>query len=257
MTGIGHQGRQNGRMPQANRVHQVEAACRELILAGRPGDRLPGESELAAQLSTSRVTVRQALSRLWHAGLVVRRWGVGTFIADASRLTSAGSIYLGMEQVGSLPRRLADAGHEVGLSHFATSRGRWPEWAALEDTYAAPWRVERCMTIDGAPAILLHDYLPTTVGDIELPDPHRLADIRNDLPGMLRTAGVRIVKDEATLHGVSLTAAQARHLGLRQGSATLHAQQRSLSENGEVVACAEAYYRTDVFTTTLVRTVSD
>ncbi|MFC7597611.1 GntR family transcriptional regulator [Terrabacter sp. GCM10028922] len=244
-------------MPATKRVQQVEAACRELILAGRPGDRLPGETELAAQLSTSRVTVREALSRLWHAGLVVRRWGVGTFIADASRLPSAGSIYLGMEHVGSLPQRLADAGHEVGLSHFAVSRSQWPDWAGLADAYESPWRIERCMTIDGTPAILLHDYLPTEVRGSEVPEPHRLADIRNDLPGMLRSAGIRIVKDEATLHGVSLSSEQAHHLRLPAGTATLHARQRSLSEHGDVVACAEAYYRTDTFTTTLVRTVSD
>lgn len=242
-------------VPTTNRVQQVEAACRELIRAGRPGDRLPGETELAAQLSTSRVTVREALSRLWHAGLVVRRWGVGTFIADASRLPSAGSIYLGMEQVGSLPQRLADAGHEVALSHFAVTRDQWPEWSELASTYEPPWRVERCMTIDGTPAILLHDYLPTAARGTELPDPHVLGDISNDLPGMLRAAGVRIVKDEATLHGVSLTTEQAQRLDLPAGAATLHARQRSLSESGDVVACAEAYYRTDTFTTILVRTI--
>lgn len=244
-------------MPQSNRVNQVEAACRELILAGQPGDRLPGESELAAMLSTSRVTVREALARLWHAGLLVRRWGVGTFIADASRLPSAGSIYLGLESVGSLPQRLKDAGHEVELSHFAVSKGRWPDWVGLDDIYGPPWRIERCMTIDGRPAILLHDFLPTAVGDIELPDPHWLGDIRHDLPGMLRSSGVRIVKDEATLHGVNLTPADAAHLDLPARTATLHARQRSLSEKGEIVACAEAYYRDDTFTSTLVRTISD
>lgn len=244
-------------MPSANRVQQVEAACRQLVLAGRPGDRLPGEAELAAQLSTSRVTVREALSRLWHAGLVVRRWGVGTFIADASRLPTAGSIYLGLEHVGSLPQRLADAGHTVALSHFSVSTGSWPDWSGLAQIYDPPWRVERCMSIDGTPAILLHDFIPPRVRDIDIPDPHHLGDIHHDLPGMLRAAGVRIVKDEATLQGVILPDQLAGHLGLAPGAATLHARQRSLSESGDVVACAEAYYRTDTFTTTLVRTVTD
>lgn len=66
-----------------------------------------------------------------------------------------------------------------------------------------------------------------------------------------------MVKDEATPHGVTLDADLARHLQLPSGSAALHARQRSLSERGDVAACAEAYYRTDTFTTALVCPVAD
>lgn len=245
-----------GSMPHATRVQQVEAACRALILAGNPGDRLPGEKELASTLSTSRVTVREALLRLWHAGLVVRRWGVGTFIADTDRFSAARGVYVGLDPVSSLPQRLTVLGYTVGLSHFAVTHGRWPDWAGSFGEQL-PWRIERCMTIDGAPALLLVDYLPQAVRDIPIPDPHRLGDVHNDLPGMLRSAGVRIVKDEATLHGIALTAEQAGHLGLSPGTPALHARQQSLSESGDIVACAEIYYHPENFTTTLVRTVSD
>src|SRR4051794_5894871 len=45
-------------------------------------DRLPGESDLAARYGVTRMTVRQALSNLVAEGLLVRRRGVGTFVAD-------------------------------------------------------------------------------------------------------------------------------------------------------------------------------
>jgi GntR family transcriptional repressor for pyruvate dehydrogenase complex len=61
-------------------VVQVEM----LILEGvvRPGDRLPGERDLARQFDVSRPIVRDALKTLETRGLVVTRPGGGTHVAD-------------------------------------------------------------------------------------------------------------------------------------------------------------------------------
>lgn len=55
-----------------------------LILEGvvRPGDRLPGERELARQFDVSRPIVRDALKALEARGLVTTRPGGGTHVAD-------------------------------------------------------------------------------------------------------------------------------------------------------------------------------
>lgn len=47
-----------------------------------PGQRLPSEDELAAQFGVSRMTVRQGISDLIDEGLLYRRHGVGTFVAQ-------------------------------------------------------------------------------------------------------------------------------------------------------------------------------
>ncbi|MBI1621127.1 FadR/GntR family transcriptional regulator [Aquamicrobium zhengzhouense] len=61
-------------------IDQVEM----LILEGvvRPGDRLPGERELARQFDISRPIVRDALKELESRGLVITRPGGGTHVAD-------------------------------------------------------------------------------------------------------------------------------------------------------------------------------
>ena len=57
---------------------------RALILDGvlRPGERLPAERQLAADLDVSRPILRDALMRLEADGLIVARQGEGTYVAD-------------------------------------------------------------------------------------------------------------------------------------------------------------------------------
>jgi GntR family transcriptional regulator len=63
---------------------QLAQQLREAIGAGklRPGDRLPTEPELAASHRVSRITARQAVMQLVREGLVVRRQGKGSFVAE-------------------------------------------------------------------------------------------------------------------------------------------------------------------------------
>ncbi len=59
------------------RQHLVEVIGRGL----EPHSRLPTERDLATEFDVSRLTVRRALDRLEHDGLVYRVQGAGTFVA--------------------------------------------------------------------------------------------------------------------------------------------------------------------------------
>jgi len=65
-------------------VHRIVETLRDEISAGslRGGSRITGEKQLAAILRVSRSTLREALRILVHEGLLVSRWGVGTFVTD-------------------------------------------------------------------------------------------------------------------------------------------------------------------------------
>ncbi len=49
-----------------------------------PGDKLPSERELAAQLGVGRSSLREAISALRAQGVVEVHSGLGTFVADGS-----------------------------------------------------------------------------------------------------------------------------------------------------------------------------
>jgi GntR family transcriptional regulator len=63
---------------------QVRESLREQIEKRllEPGQKLPSEDELATQFGVSRMTVRQGITDLIDEGVLYRRRGVGTFVAQ-------------------------------------------------------------------------------------------------------------------------------------------------------------------------------
>jgi GntR family transcriptional regulator len=93
-----------------------------------PGDRLPSERELSGALDVNRMTLRRALRLLETRGLLVRRRGDGTYVAEPKIERQAGQLVpftRGMERRGYVPgariitleKRPADAAvaQELGL----------------------------------------------------------------------------------------------------------------------------------------------
>ncbi len=78
----------NERAPAAGNIAAtVFQDLRRAILGGEfaPGDRLPGERELAQKYQTNRNTLREAVRRLEHARLVTVRHGQGVTVSDFRR----------------------------------------------------------------------------------------------------------------------------------------------------------------------------
>ena len=62
----------------------IKQSISDAVRDGRlqPGDRVPSEAELVQQFDVSRMTANRALRELQAAGVVVRRAGSGSFIAE-------------------------------------------------------------------------------------------------------------------------------------------------------------------------------
>ncbi len=94
---------------------QIVDQVGELIRSGRlaPEAQLPSVRDLSAQLLVSLITTRRAYADLEAAGLIVRRQGTGTFVADEIEAASR-------EQAMAETRtRLGDAvaaGRRLGLA---------------------------------------------------------------------------------------------------------------------------------------------
>jgi GntR family transcriptional regulator len=112
---------------------QIANQLRYLVAAGRlaPGDEIPPIRTMAEQLLVTPNTVARAYLELERAGIVVKRQGAGTFVAEhpptVSRsqrrkilteradalLTEAGQLGVGWDELVALLR----SRHEAMLSH--------------------------------------------------------------------------------------------------------------------------------------------
>ena len=91
----------------------VQQVRRDVMLGRlRPGDQLPSVKEVVDSLSVNPNTVVKAFSELEHMGLVVRRQGIGTFVAASPSMTS---VPVAPRLLGSLARWV-DRATQDGLS---------------------------------------------------------------------------------------------------------------------------------------------
>ena len=98
------------------------------ILEGslKPGDRLPPERELAAELGVSRPSLREAIQKLASKGMLQSRQGGGTFVTD--RLNST-FFDPWQEMLGAHPNLREDL-----LEFRRMLEGQMAEWAAERRT---------------------------------------------------------------------------------------------------------------------------
>jgi len=90
----------------------------------RPGDRLPVERDLAAQLNVSRSTVREAIRTLSSMGVLAARQGSGTYVTDLSTERLATPLIFAVERNATSASQLMDVRGmlEVGAAELAATR---------------------------------------------------------------------------------------------------------------------------------------
>lgn len=174
---------QDGPLPL---YHQLEQDLLARIDGGefQPGAPLPTEERICEQYGVSRITVRRALESLFAHGLIIRRRGVGSFVAERGR--SVRSVHLS----GSLDDFLTTAGAlEVEVLSLGSLEPPADVREALELSAEdrEVMRLELTSSLDGAPVIYSEIYFPVQAGI-------RRADITPGLPV------IRIVERKLNLH---------------------------------------------------------
>lgn len=168
--------------------HQVMETIGAAIRRGDypPGGKIPPERELCQLLGVSRITVIKALNALAHDGLLVKRVGLGTFVADAPTRT-AGSLKGGAvgfvgpllrgdsffnDIVGGAENALSERDLSLVLAFSqGTAEGEWRCMKRLKEQgvaglilymcdTAASWNNVRRFSEDGAPVVLIDHRAP-------------------------------------------------------------------------------------------------
>ena len=217
---------------------QLADSIRILIESGelQAGEALPSERKLIDITGTSRVTIRKAVDQLIAEGLLLRRRGAGTYVAE----------------------RIEQSGEELtGFTADAQLRGEFPTSIWLVRTIALPTedealhlkigisenvaRLGRVRLSDNEPLAIEHAVVPARF----LPNP---AEIKTSLYASLREHGYSPVSGTQRIRASLATPTEAGLLSIRENSEILRIERRTYLSDGTPIEFTRSGYRGDRYT---------
>lgn len=238
ITGKADPGRVIGFLPL---YRQVKERLVRRIADGewQAGRAIPSEMQIAAELGVSQGTVRKALDEMTAERLLLRRQGVGTFVAshDEDRI---------LFQFFKLGR---DDGRRVFPDSTVLSVGEQPCDAAeamrlgiRRGTRVV--RIHRLRSLGGAIAVSERIVVPSArFAGLAACDP-----VPNNLYGLYAERyGVTVARASESLKAVACPDDDAVHLGLSAGSPVLAIDRLALDLDGQKVEWRVSLCRTDQF----------
>lgn len=207
-----------------------------------PDDRMPAESELAAELQVSRATIRSAMAALAAEKLIVRRQGDGTYI---NRRLLETSTHFG--SISEFTRMIRSSGQEPSIEalNIFTRPADQSELDALEAQPGSQVVVlVRLFLADRKPAI----YSINTLLEMQMCQKLEQADIEETLPTFFkRCCGQEFTYGISTLSAQGATADVAEKFGLAPGSPVLCMREVFFNDDDKPLVLATNYINEAVF----------
>lgn len=224
----------SSRISQAPRYLQIAEDLKSRIVAMNSGDRLPSEPQLAKQFAVSRFTVARAVEQLTDEGLIVRRQGSGTFVAEAPLRRAPGYLLSFTEAVEA-------AGHKSAHKLLAFGPVKWEAGLPYEQGTRLVL-LDRLRLVDGN-AVARHRSILSS----ELLERIGLTEERAAAPSfslyrffedrglLVQSASEQLVACVAAQEDLTL-------LGLAPGSVVVSVRRQSFAADGTCLDCVSAVY---------------
>ncbi|MDR0626262.1 MAG: GntR family transcriptional regulator [Bifidobacteriaceae bacterium] len=223
--------------------HQVASQLEAAIESGSVavGSWLENEIDLAARLGVSRPTIRQAISQLVDAGLLIRQRGIGTRVVSSSiaRPVAFTSFYEDMLAAGLEPRTTTQSVQTVSPSD---------ELAQLFDSDRELIEIVRLRGAGPTPIALMRNWIPARFESVtaEALNEHGLYELMRSQGASLRSATQLIGARAADPPEAAL-------LEIEPGAPCVTMKRYARDHVGELIEFGDHLYRGDKyhFTATL------
>lgn len=216
--------------------HQLAEQLRAAIDDGTlsPGDPFENEVSMAERLHLSRPTVRRAIQDLVDHGLVVRRRGIGTTIANRKvhRKVELTSLYDDLARDGRTPRTRVVA-REITSNPAAAAALDLPRSSDLLS-------ITRVRSAGDSALAVMQNWLPAEYADLTTEDLER-----EGLYALLRDRGVKPVVARQSIGARMPTPAERRLLGLKGAQPVLTMSRVAFDATGSAIEFGDHVYRAE------------
>ena len=225
------------------------------IRSGKLADRnglLPSESDLSQRFEVSRATIREALARLEHAGLIVRKHGVGTFVAPPQPVIDAG-----LEELESIETLAERIGLETHMGKATIEEG--PATPAQADQLQLTPQdqvlsVARVIMTGKRPVAYLVDVVPVRY--------LRQQDLSDNFNGsvldlFLHRRNPSLSHSRTDIVPVAADDDLSRQLKVKVGDTLLKLEARLFTRDGQVVDYSLSYFVPGYFHFHVVRRIGE
>jgi GntR family transcriptional regulator len=180
-----------------------------------PGSRLPTEQELIARSGLSRVTVRAAVGILEDEGWLVRRQGLGTFVAEPVKQ----ELESGVQTIAEV---LLSRGVTPRVEVLSREVVRAPERVGATLGRSEVLRIQRRFSENDQPLAIVTAYLPADLPD-DAVEPLLSAKSATETTYTMweQRLGVRIDSATHEIHAAGASPEIAAALGLSEGAPVL------------------------------------
>ena len=213
----------------------LKAHIREWALP--PGSRLPTERELIERSGLSRVTVRAAVGILEDEGWLVRRQGLGTFVAEPVK-----------QKLESGVRTITEilVGRGVTPRVEVLSREVVPAPARVAATLGRSevLRIQRRFSDSDQPLAIVTAYLPADLADdVVQPLVSGASPTETTYTMWEQRLGVRIYTATHEIHAAGASPEIAAALGLSEGSPVMVLRRTSYTDKNEPLEVVVFHHR--------------
>jgi GntR family transcriptional regulator len=223
--------------------HQLAEQLSHAITVGelQPGDPFENEIAVAERLQVSRPTVRRAIQELVDQGLLVRRRGLGTTVANSKvhRKFELTSLYDDLLRDRREPRTTV-LKHEIGTNERAASALDLPADTPLLNLTRVRYAGE-------TPLALMRNWLPPALSDLTREDLET-----QGLYAALRDRGVKPVVAQQSIGARMPTTLERRHLEIRGSQPVLTMTRMAFDSGGKAVEFGDHSYRASDYTIDLM-----
>lgn len=219
---------------------QLVGIVKRNISAGtlNTGDLLPSESELCRTFDISRSTVRQAIGALESEGLVVRKQGRGTFVAEPKVRRRTENIYSFTSEVSSMG--MTPSSTLVGFE-VITPTPDIVKVLELSSAESEVYRFTRIRNVNGEPLILETSFYPKYI----YPKLTRELLQTHSFYSLLYDVGVVPANAVDSYEAVIIGRQESELLGCKPGSCGFFVQRRTYNESGICYEFTQSLMRAD------------